>query len=126
MADTYFHGEFSSADASALNEANSRVLLYGPSSTTAITVGATDVVVVTGISVRVGATGMVATVYDGADNAPAAGEILHKGTYPASGAPHVESLINSHFCQVGTWPKVKGSVAGQIDVVLRGYVRTTS
>jgi len=38
------HGEFSSTDATALNEANSRFALYGAGSTSALTLNANDVV----------------------------------------------------------------------------------
>lgn len=115
-----FHGEFTSADASALNEANSRATLYPPGSTTGLTLGATEVVVVTDIDVVAGAA-LTVTLYDGADNSVAAGERLLLGNFPANGG--ISSHLNvPHYCQAGTYPKVKTSGAGQVDVTIRGVI----
>ena len=115
------HGEFSSADASALTEANSRILLYGPGSTTAITVASTDWVCITGFTVQLGASGLTVTLYDGANNTPAAGEIIFKGTLAANGFAGF-TCFTPHVCQVGTWPKLLTSGAGQVDVSIRGFI----
>lgn len=116
-----FHGEFSSADASALTEANGRILLYGPGSTTAITVASTDYVCITGFTVQLGATGRTVTIYDGANNAAAAGEVIFLGTLAANGFA-MAHCFTPHVCQKGTWPKVLTSGAGQVDVTIRGYI----
>src|SRR5688572_10003875 len=72
-----FHGEFSTADASGLSEANSRFNLYKPGSTTALTLAANERVVVTSVVVAfTGATSRAVQVYDGADATVDAGELL--------------------------------------------------
>jgi hypothetical protein len=116
---TPIHGDFSSADASALTETAARILLYGPDSTVAITLAATDWVVVSDISIAVGATALTVTVYDGVNNAAAAGEIILRATVPA-GITHTIQLATPHYCKIGTWPKVITSAAGQVDVTLHG------
>ena len=62
-----FHGEFGSADASGLNEANSRFTLVGVGSLTAISLSSNDQVVITDIDLVCGGTGLTVTLYDGAD-----------------------------------------------------------
>lgn len=116
-----FHGEFTSADASALSEENSRILLYGAGSTTAVTLTSNDQVVITDLKVVCGASGLIVTVYDGANNTVAAGERIDLGTYAANGGI-MGSFAVPHYCQKGTWPKVKTSGAGQIDVQIRGTI----
>jgi len=118
---TYFHGEFSSADASALTEPNSRFTLYQDGTTTSITLAATDKVVITDIDIRVGITGRTVQVYDGANNTVDAGETIHAGTYAAS-TGHNRVSATPHSCQLGSYPKVKTSGAGQVDLNIRGYV----
>lgn len=115
------HGEFYSADASALNEANSRILLYGAGSTTAITLDSNDNVVITDIKVMVGATGLTVTVYDGANNTVAAGEVIAKGLYSANNG-EVSNFAAPHVCQKGTWPKVLTSASGDVFVYIKGYI----
>lgn len=114
------HGEFSSANASALTEANSRILLYGAGSTTAVTLGANDQVMITDLTIVAGAA-LTATIYDGADNTAGAGEVIAKGSFGANGGVH-ECACSPHYCQKGTWPKVLTSGAGQIDVIIRGTI----
>lgn len=121
LGGTPIHGEFTSADASALTEENSRILLYGPGSTTAVTLASTDQVVITDLKLICGATGLTVTVYDGANNTVAAGERITMGTFAANGG-EAQNFTTGHYCQVGTWPKVKTSAAGQIDVQIRGFV----
>lgn len=118
------HGEFSSADASGLSEPNSRILLYGAGSTTAVTLDSNDNVVITDVFVLCGATGLTVTVYDGANNTVAAGETIVKGTFSANGGVAM-NLSAPHVCQKGTWPKVLTSAAGQIDVAIKGYIYRT-
>lgn len=116
-----FHGEFSSADASALTEANSRFNLYGQSSTSALTLGANDIVQIASASVASAGTNLTVTIYDGADATPGAGEVAVKAICPTNNtiAPYFGI---PHFCQKGTYPKVKASAAGQVDVQIRGTI----
>lgn len=116
------HGEFSSSDASALTEANSRILLYGAGSTTAATLTSTDYVVISSLVIVAGAA-LTVTVYDGSDATVGAGEVVCKGNLAANGVV-AHTLPVPHTCQAGTWPKVKTSGAGQVDVTLQGYITT--
>lgn len=116
------HGEFSSADASALDEANSRFTLYGASSVTAVTLDADDVVAVTGLVISVGATALTVEVYDGADNVVDAGEQIVEVNLPVNGSIAISFPV-PHYCQKGTFPKVNTSVAGAVDCTLNGVVR---
>src|SRR5207248_11701140 len=118
-----FHGEFSSADATALTEPTSRVLLYVAGTTTAITLLATDFVCITDI-VIVCASGMVVTLYDGADTPVGAGEVIVKGTFGANGGVSQTGLLTPHYCQVGTWPKLKSTVGAQVDCYLHGNINS--
>lgn len=116
-----FHGEFSSSDASALSEANSRILLYGAGSTTAITLASTDRVHITDILI-VAAVALTVTIYDGADNTAGAGEVVAYGDFAANGGVAHSTALSPHVCQAGTWPKVKTSGAGAVKVVIRGRI----
>jgi hypothetical protein len=120
-----FHGEFSSADASALTEANSRFSLYGGSSTSALTLTTKSLVQIAELVISVGATAIAVTIYDGADNVVGAGEKVLK----------INAAINSglswirqapHYCQQGSggtpYPKVITSGAGQVDVAISGFI----
>lgn len=113
-----FHAEFSSADPSALSEANSRFTLYGDGSTTAITLGASDQVIVTEVNSASGATNTI-SVYDGADATVDAGEKI--AYIRQTTVSQTFSLTSPHYCQVGTYPKVKG-LAVQTDLVIHGYI----
>jgi hypothetical protein len=117
------HGEFSSADASGLSEANARILLYGAGSTTAVTLDSNDNVVITDVLI-VAAAALTVTVYDGANNTVGAGEVVAKGSFPANGGAAL-NFSAPHVCQKGTWPKVLTSGAGQIDVYIKGYIYRT-
>lgn len=116
-----FHGEFSSSDASALSEANSRFALYGAGSVTALTLASTDRVCVTGLKVMTGASALTVTVYDGADATVDAGETVSAGDYPANGG-EAQNFTTPHFCQTGTYPKVKTSGAGAVKAQIRGTI----
>lgn len=120
MAD--YHGEFSSSDASALSEPNSRILLYGRGSTTAITLASTDQVVITDVKIMCGASALTVTIYDGANNVVAAGETVTTGDYAANGG-EVQNFSTPHGCQVGTWPKVITSGSGAVKVQIRGRIQ---
>lgn len=115
-----FVGVFSSADASGLSEPNSRFTLYLPGDTNAITLASTDQVVIT--SVDISSTGaVIVTLYDGADNSPGAGEQILKLEFAAKGVYHGH-YVHPHACAVGTYPKVKASGAGQVEVTIRGVI----
>ncbi len=122
MANYYgqVHGEFTSADASALTELLSRITLYHPVTKAAVSIDAGDVLVITDLQLVVGAA-ITVTVYDGADATPAAGEVICRGNFGANGGVDA-SFRTPHYCKQATWPKVKGGAAGQIDVSLRGRV----
>lgn len=113
-----FHGEFTSADASALNEENSRITLYDVGKNT-ITLGANEFVVITHITILAGAA-LTVQIYDGADTTIGNGERVAQGNYAANGG---ESTNMVHYCKQGTYPKVKTSGAGQVDVIIHGVIR---
>ena len=120
-----FHGEFSSADASALTEANSRFTLYGDGSTTPISVSAGDQVIVTDISYYgpVAATNL--TIYDGADATVDAGETITKFRNTSATSTNgyaKETCTTPFYCQPGTCPKAKTSSATAVDVLIRGII----
>lgn len=115
-----FHGDFSSADASGLSESNSRIALYERGTTTAITLGTTQRVVVTDVVVVAGAA-LTVTVYDGADATASTGERIVMGNFAANGGVS-QALSVAHCCQAGTYPKVKTSGAGQVDVQIHGVI----
>jgi len=121
MSNRIFHGEFTSADASALSEPNSRFTLYEYGGTSTITLGATDTAVISDLTIVTGAA-LTVTVYDGADNTVDAGEVIARGNFPANGGETHKSGC-PHSCQIGTYPKIKTSGAGQIDGVVRGYIQ---
>jgi hypothetical protein len=113
------HGEFASADASGLNETNSRFTIYPQAGTTAITLGANDYVTITDIIFSSAGTNLVCTVYDGADATVDAGEIVSRNIVATNGVTTVR-LASPHVCQKGTYPKVKTSGAGQVYVQFKG------
>lgn len=113
------HGEFSSADASGLNEANSRILLYGQLATTALTLNANDTVIVSHLAISSAGTNLTVSIYDGADATVDAGEVIWRGVVPTNTTIDAWLLV-PHYCQKGTWPKVKASGAGQVYVTLHG------
>ena len=115
------HGEFSSADASALTESGSRFALYGAGGTSAITLNANDYVSIDCISVSSGGTTLTISVYDGANATVDAGELVWRGIVPTSTSQFIV-LRTPHTCQPGTWPKVKSSDTGQVDLVLHGTI----
>lgn len=117
-----FHGEFASADASALTEANGRFALYGAGSTTSLTLDANDEVVITDWELSTGASALECRIYDGANNADGAGEVVARVNLPANG--YAGKILGSpHVCQKGTYPKLITSGAGAVDGVIHGYIR---
>lgn len=119
------HGEFASADASALTESNSRAALYPQASATALTLAATDTAVVHSLVVSSAGANLTVTVYDGADATVDVGEVIWRGVVPTNTTQHAVLSV-PHRCQAGTYPKVKASGAGQVYVNLSGYVLRTS
>jgi hypothetical protein len=117
----HVHGEFSSADASALSESNSRFGLYGGGSTTAVTLAATDSVFVTSLTINnAAAVTVLFSIYDGANATPAAGEYIWHGEVAADSTVTIP-LFPPHQCIVGTYPKVQAA-AGQVYVQLGGFI----
>mgnify|MGYP006921324098 CR=1 FL=1 len=116
-----FHGEFSSADATALSEANARFALYGQGGTTALALNANDYVMISQITVSSAATTALAQVYDGADNVVDAGEEVHGGIVPTNSTVNVP-ILSPHCCQKGTYPKFKASAAGNVRAQIRGTI----
>lgn len=117
--DNPFHGEFASADASALSEPNARITMYGRDKNV-ITLLSTDIVVITDIVTCAGAA-LTVTLFDGADATPDAGEIIEQGDWSANGGVR-EGAVTPHYCKVGTYPKVKTSGAGAVKVGIRGHI----
>lgn len=113
------HGEFSSADASALDETNSRFSLYGDRAAAALTLSAEDVVCITDLSISSAGTNLTVTVYDGADATPGAGEIIFKGVIPTN-TTQSKVFSRPFECAKGKYPKVKTSGAGQVDLTITG------
>lgn len=118
--DTPIHGEFTSADARALTEANARFTLYRAGSTYTLT--STDVVVVCSLQLST-VTAMTVQVYDGANNSVAAGENIFRAVVAAN-ANEVGAYFGDapHVCQAGTHPKVISDTAGQIYAKFTGYI----
>jgi hypothetical protein len=115
-----FHGEVSSADATTAVSAT----LYGTGSATAITVGATDQVVITDVVVSSGqALNYTTTVFDGADGSVGAGEVILAFSSKTAGTSTLAcSSLTPHVCPPGQTPRVISTGTGQVDVVLRGYI----
>jgi hypothetical protein len=116
------HGEFSSSDASGLSEVNSRFALYGGGATTALTLGTNDVVYVTGLIIACGSSPLTVSIYDGANNVVDAGEMIARATLAGGTTSVIDWTQSPHKCQLSSYPKVKTSGAGQIDVVLNGTI----
>jgi hypothetical protein len=119
-----FHGEFASADATSLTEPNARMSLFGAASTTALTLNANDIVQVCSLSISSAATNATLTVFDGTDGTPDPGEALFAGIVPTNSAVTPYMAI-PHYCQKGTYPKVKASAAGAVKVQMQGTVYRT-
>lgn len=117
------HGEFSSTDASALNEANSRIKLYNRDGVEITSLGSTDQVIITDLVVSAAGADLTVTVYDGADATPDVGEIISRGKWPEMGGV-AEEATTPHYCKAGTFPKVKTTGAGQVYVQIRGHIAT--
>lgn len=122
---TTLHGEFSSSDASGLDASTSKVTLYGPGGTTALVLGSKDWVHVSQLAVSSAGTNLTVTVFDGADATPDAGEVIWKGVVLTNTTANV-FFPNPHACQKGTYPRVKASGSGQVDVTLHGFVQAAS
>lgn len=116
-----FTGVFSSADASALNEANSRFTLYTVGSSTALVLAANERVVITDLAVVVGSA-LAVTVYDGADAIVDAGEVILKGSFGTNGGISQNLQVPHYGSACQSYPKVKTGGAGQVDAVIRGVI----
>lgn len=117
-----FHGEFSSADATALSEGTTaRFALYGEGSATALTLDANDHVVIHQITVSSAATTALVQVYDGADVTVDAGEEAFGGIVPTNSVINVPLPV-PFVCQKASYPKVKASAAGNIRAQIHGTI----
>ena len=118
----HVHGEFTSADASTA----AVVTLYtGDGVARALVAG--ERLVIQSFHVVVGASGLTVTLFDDrdADGTADAGEIIARGTFAANGSLSESGIL--HYCKQAVTanvlaPKVKTSGAGQVDVVLRGFI----
>jgi len=121
-----FHGEFSSADASNLSEEASRLTLYelGGSGTTTISLADDDEVVITSCSMSTTAIGgsIILQLFDGPDSSLSVGELIARGVVTTSVMAY-QTLPVPHICRAGTYPKVKASGSGQVDVIIHGYIK---
>lgn len=115
-----FVGTFSSADASALSEANSRFTLCIAGSTSSFSLGSNQRVLISDIDV-VSTAALTVTLYDGEDTTVGTGEQILKGGFAANGGISSHCVV-PHQGQLGSYPKVKTSGAGQIDCTIRGVV----
>lgn len=115
------HGEFSASDASAVDATTSKVTLYGPGGTTALTLNANDYVHVSALTVGSAGTNLLVQVFDGGDATADAGELIWAGYVPTNSTVAVQ-FPDPHVCQKGTYPRVKASATGQVYVQLKGVV----
>lgn len=113
-----FHGVFSSADAHApATEPDARIQLFEDGTTTALTIGSTEQCVISSYEATVGTT-MTVKLFSGADLTIADGELLDIAKLPVG---KVAGNVTRR-CIVGTYPKIKTDLAGQIDVIARGWI----
>lgn len=116
------HGAFSSSDASGLTEAAAQVTLYPAAGSTSFALGSTDYCRVTDLLIANSSTAtLTVTVYDGDDTVSSAGELLAV-TRLATNTSQSIYFATPYECQAGTYPHVKASAAGQVDVTLKGTV----
>lgn len=114
-----FHGEFTSSDASGLSEANSRFTLYDTGKN-AIALASNDQVVITDYLIVAGSA-LTVQLYDGADTTVSAGERIAQGNLAANGGVS-KTFHTPHYVKQATYPKVKTSGAGQVDVIIQGVI----
>lgn len=118
-----FHGEFSSADASAgtlTTEASRRIQLYlgGASSTYAL--AASDQVIVTEFFASSANPNQV-TIYEGSDVTVDAGDTITYIRQTTVGGGLV--FGTPHFCRPGCCPKVVCGTTVVVDVTIRGVIK---
>lgn len=114
------HGEFSSADARVA----AAVSLYDGDGR-ARALAATERLVVTDV-VMVAAAKMALTIFsdnDG-DGAVDNGERILAGSVGDNGGVAMSFVTTPRYCKRGIVPKVKSDTAGQVDVVLTGFILT--
>jgi hypothetical protein len=124
------HGEFFSADASALTEPNSRILLYQGGAikgATALTLGATDYVFISALLISTDTT-LHIQVYDGGDNVVDAAEMIADVRLLANTSIALSWTHNPRRGPVGAggipYPKIKSSAGGNVSCILIGTVHT--
>ncbi len=114
------HGEFNSADARVA----AAVKLYdGDGKLRAL--AATERLVVTDVVV-VAAAKMAVNVFsdNDADGAVDDGERILAGSVGDNGGIAMSFVTTPRYCKRGITPKVKSDTAGQVDVVLTGFILT--
>lgn len=125
-----FVGQFTSADASALSEANARFTLYDAAKApAAITLQADERVVITDITARCDGNGQTVELYDGADASIGAGERITILRFGTNVPQHHLHLGTPHYCAANEstvtpkgYPKVVTSGVSQVDVTIRGVI----
>lgn len=130
LAGKPFHGEFSSADATALSEENARFTLYGNQGSTvktAITLASNEQVVITDIYVSVATGTPLVQIFDGSNNSPAAGEKIFEAKMADNTNGNIAprervALVTPHYCLQGTYPKCKADSAVQVYAIIRGVI----
>lgn len=121
-----FRGEFSATDSSTqvlTTEASHRFALYPPGSTTALSVGASDTVIITDLCLHASAASKY-YIYDGSDINADAGDILFTVRIGTGGPTVVSNLGTPVVCQAGTYPKVIGSsTVADVNAVITGVIK---
>jgi hypothetical protein len=112
-------GEFSNADATALDEATSRFTLDLDGLGTTATIGATDQFVLTGASINSSGGTSPWYIYGGADETKAGEQIL-VGAGSVSQGPCYSGVRIAIVA--GTYPKMATFSAVQIDSTIYGYI----
>lgn len=125
-----FWGRFYHAtNASALDEATSRYVLYyrdpATGAATAITLGANDTLEILSMTI-VASAALLLQVYDGADAAVDAGEQIAAQRTVATQLYAHQNLTPGHVTKAGTYPKFKASGAGEVESYIRGFWRKES
>lgn len=116
-------GAFSSANASALDESNSRITLYAPTengTASSLTLSSVDQIVITDFEISSAGANTI-TLYDGEDTTIGLAETISVGVFSAAGTTG-GAFRCEHFCTKGTYPKVKAAASGQVDVTIHGTV----
>lgn len=101
-------------------EAQLRFALAGTDGT-ALTVGTNDVVVVTDV-ITYGGTANALTLFDGADNSAAAGEIFYVTKTVTAGSNGAYQFSVPRHCAAGTYPHMTGGTDTATTGIIYGYI----